>query len=120
MLSSLALYAASFVIMLLAPAGAAAVPMLVVSVALEAIALSVMNPITGSLMFINANPEERARVCGLMHATISLIVAVFPSLIGFLANISIRIPFVIAIGLFAFAAVLTVLISRLPAPGTEE
>lgn len=120
MLAALALYAASFVIMLLTPAGAAAVPMLVVSVALEAVALSIMNPITGSLMFINANPEERARVCGLMYATISLIVAVFPSLIGMLANISIRIPFVIAIGLFAFAAVLTVFISRLPAPGAEE
>lgn len=116
MLTALALFAASQALLLITPAGAIAVPLLVVGAVLEAVALSILSPLTSSLLFINADPEERARVCGLVYATISLIVAVFPGLIGRLANLSIRIPFFISIGLFAFTAVLTVIISRLPAP----
>ncbi|MDO4357058.1 MAG: MFS transporter, partial [Clostridia bacterium] len=119
MLTALALFAASQALLLITPAGAIAVPLLVVGAVLEAVALSILSPLTSSLLFINADPEERARVCGLVYATISLIVAVFPGLIGRLANLSIRIPFFISIGLFAFTAVLTVIISRLPAPDRD-
>ena len=115
MLSGLAMFAAAQLLLLVTPAGAVAVPMLVIGAVLEAVSLSILSPLTGSLLFINADPEERARVCGLVYATISLIVAIFPGLIGRLADISIRIPFVISLGLFAFTAVLTVIISRLPA-----
>lgn len=117
MLAGLAMYAGSQLLLLITPAGGIAIPLLVLGAVLEAAALSILSPLTGSLLFINADPEERARVCGLVYATISLIVAVFPGLIGRLANISIRIPFMISIGLFACTAVLTVVISRLPAPG---
>lgn len=116
MLSGLAMFAGAQLLLLVTPAGAVAVPLLVIGAVLEAVSLSILSPLTGSLLFINADPEERARVCGLVYATISLIVAIFPGLIGRLADISIRIPFVISLGLFAFTAVLTVIISRLPAP----
>jgi DHA1 family multidrug resistance protein-like MFS transporter len=120
MLGGLGLYAASMALMLLTPAGGMAAPLLVLSSALEAVALAVLSPLTSSMLFINADPEERARVCGLVYATLSLIIVIFPGLIGILANISLRIPFVICIGLFGFAAVLTLVLSRLPAQNPEE
>lgn len=120
MLGGLAIYTISLGMLLLTPAGAMAAPLLVISAALEAVALSILSPLTSSMLFINADPEERARVCGLVYATMSLIIAVFPGLIGMLADISIRIPFVICIGLFAFAAVLTVILSKLPPMNPEE
>ena len=119
MLGGLGLYAASMALMLLTPAGGMAAPLLVLSSALEAVALAVLSPLTSSMLFINADPEERARVCGLVYATLSLIIVIFPGLIGILANISLRIPFVICIGLFGFAAVLTLMLSRLPATAEQ-
>ncbi|MBE5800194.1 MAG: MFS transporter [Clostridiales bacterium] len=101
--------------LLLAPRGAVGVALLFVSVLLEAVSLSVLSPMTSSLLFINAGEEERARVCGLIYGTISLITAVFPSIIGLLAEISLRIPFAVCVGLFAFAAALVVPLSRMPA-----
>lgn len=117
--AGLGLFAGAQVLLLAIPGGMAAMPLLAVSAVLEAAALSILSPLTGSLLFINADAEERARVCGLVYATISLIVAVFPGLIGRLADISIRIPYMISIGLFAVTAVLTVWISKIPAPEKE-
>lgn len=105
----------SMALLLFAPRGAAGVALLFVSVVLEAAALSVLSPMTGSLLFINAGEEERARVCGLIYGTISLLTAVFPSLIGQMAEHSLRLPFVVCIALFVFAASLVVPLSKLPA-----
>jgi len=113
-----ALFGASQALLLLTPAHTpATVPLLVLCSVLEAGALSVLTPVINSLMFINAEPEERARVCGLIYATISLIVSVFPSLIGNLALYSLRIPFVVCIALLALIAVLTVKLSRMRSAG---
>ncbi|MGI6239513.1 MAG: MFS transporter [Christensenellales bacterium] len=89
-------------------------------VGLEASAITLLTPLTSSLLFINADPEERARIYGMVYATISLMVCIFPSVIGKLADISLRIPFAINLGLFAAIALLTVMISRLPAPAELE
>ena len=102
-----------------APKGAVGVVMLFVSVLLEAAALSVLSPMTSSLLFINAGEEERARVCGLIYGTISLLTAVFPSIIGQMAEVSLRLPFAVCIALFVFAAVLVVPLSRMPAHKTD-
>ena len=59
--------------------------------------------------------EERARVCGLIYGTISLLTAVFPSLIGQMTEVSLRLPFAVCIALFVFAASLVIPLSRLPA-----
>jgi len=113
-LYGLALAAGAYVL-LLACSGAAAAAVLVVSCVLEATALAILSPMINSLLFINAEPEERARVCGMIYATISLIVAVFPSIIGNFAMISLRIPFMIGMLLFALIALLTMILSRMPA-----
>lgn len=110
----LALFALAQALLLLTPVGPSAALLLVICSALEASALAILSPMINSLLFINAEPEERARVCGLIYATISLIVSIFPSLIGNLALISLRIPFLVSIALFGLIAVLTALLSRLP------
>lgn len=120
MLFGLLTYVASLVLLLAAPAGDLGVLLLIVSCVLEAVALSVLSPMTSSLLFINANQEERARVCGLIYATIALLTAVFPGLIGQLAEISLRIPFMLSIALFGVSGLLTLMLSRLPAEQAED
>lgn len=112
--SGLMLYIGSIAVLLAAPRGALLVPALVASSALEAVSLAVLSPTTRSLMLINAGQEERARVCGLIYATIALLTAVFPGLIGQLAERSLRLPFVVCIVLFLFAGWLTHRLSCLP------
>ena len=46
--------------------------------------------------------------------------AVLPSLIGQMAEISLRLPFAVCIALFVFAGVLVTRLSRLPARGTDD
>ncbi len=112
MLAGFGGYILAMLVMLLAPKRLAA-GALVVSCILEAVSLAVLTPATRSLMLINANAHERARVCGLIYATISLLTAVFPGLVGRLAEVSLRIPFVVCIALFVFAAALTVRLTSL-------
>ena len=119
-LGGLALYIASIAALLSAPKGALLVPMLILSSVLESVSLAILSPTTRSLMLINAGQEERARVCGLIYATIALLTAVFPGIIGQLAEISIRIPFVICAALFVLAGALTVLLFRLPDRAAES
>lgn len=120
MLLSFGAFALSQAILMLIPRGIMAWPLLLVSVALEGIALSVLNPLTSSLLFFNADPEERARVNGMVYATITLIVAVFPIIIGRFTMLSLRVPFLVNLALFALAAALTVAISKLPQAKEEE
>ena len=94
--------------------------MLLLSTLLEAAALSILSPSTSSLMFINAGEEERARVCGLVYGTVSLLTAVFPSLIGQMAEVSLRLPFAVCIALFVFAGVLVMRLSRMPGRGQDD
>lgn len=124
MLLSIGLFALSeFVVMLLSFVGAAAWfvwPVLIFCVVLEAAAFSLLSPITSSLLFINAAADERARVCGMIHATIALMVCIFPSIIGRLADVSLYIPLSVNLCLFAALATLTLLLSRLPEPVNPE
>ena len=115
MITGFGMHILSMALLCFAPRGSAGVVMLLLSTLLEAVALSVLSPMTGSLVFVNAAEEERARVCGLIYGTISLLTAVFPSLIGQMAERSLRLPFVVCMCLFAFAAVLVIPLSRLPA-----
>ena len=119
MLLSLAAFAVSQGI-LLVPLGAARVPALALSVALEALAVAVLGPVTGSLVFIHAEEDERARIVGMVYATVALVVSLFPALVGLLAQKSLRFPFCVNLGLFAVLAALAIAISRQPADRPEN
>ena len=114
MLLSLGVYGAAQILLLVNPGGVMLVPGLVLSVILEAVAISVLSPLTNSLVFVNAEEDERARVCGMVFATVALIVTVFPALVGLLAQVNLVLPFIVNIGLFVLTGVLTVFISKLP------
>ncbi len=107
-------YMVSLALLLAASFGVSALPLLIASCALEALSLAILSPTTRSLMLVSANANERARVCGLIYATIALLTAIFPGVVGYLAEISLRIPFVVCMVMFAFASFLSVLLSRLP------
>lgn len=119
MLLSLAAFAVSQGL-LLVPLGAARVPALALSVALEALAVAVLGPVTGSLVFIHAEEDERARIVGMVYATVALVVSLFPALVGLLAQKSLRFPFCVNLGLFAVLAALAIAISRQPADRPEN
>ncbi|MBR4039006.1 MAG: MFS transporter [Clostridia bacterium] len=120
LITGFAVHITAMLLLVLAPQGAMGVCMLLISVLLEAAALSVLSPMTSSLLFINAGEEERARVCGLVYGTISLMTAVFPSIIGQMAEVSLRWPFVVCIALFTFAAALVVPLSRMGVHTQDE
>jgi MFS family permease len=119
MLWSLAAFAASQGLLLMGLGGGAGMLALCLSVILEATALSVLGPVTGSLVFINAEEDERALIVGMVYATVALIVSVFPALVGLLVEKSLSIPFYVNLGLFVLLAALTVAITRLPVPTDE-
>lgn len=119
MLWSLGAFAASQGLLLLGVTGGTGVVILALSVVLEAIALSVLGPVSGSLVFINAEEDERALIVGMVYATVALIVSVFPALVGLMVEKSLSIPFYVNLGLFVLLAVLTVAITRLPEPEEE-
>lgn len=119
MLWSLAAFAVSQGMLLLGIGGGIGVVVLAASVVLEATALSVLGPVTGSLVFINAEEDERALIVGMVYATVALIVSVFPALVGLLVEKSLSIPFYVNLGLFAVLAALTIAITHLPVPEEE-
>lgn len=121
MLVSAALFAAGQALLLITDmlklSGIAAWPMLIACVALEAISAAMLAPLMQSILFINADEDERARICGMVYATVALMVCIFPSVIGYLADISLYLPFCINIGLLATMGACAVAMSRLPETG---
>lgn len=111
MLVAWGLFALSQGLLLAAPQDAA-IPVLIISVALEAVALSMLSPMTDSLLFINADPEERARILGLIYGLMVLVATGFPALAGRLSTISLSAPFWINLIMLALGAVLTVALWR--------
>ena len=114
LLTGFGVYIASLVLLLAASFGVSALPLLIISCALEALSLAILSPTVRSLMLISANANERARICGLVYATTALLTAVFPGVVGYFAEISLRIPFAVCMAIFVFSAFLSVLLSRLP------
>jgi MFS family permease len=107
MLVAWSVLAASEALLLAAPHGAP-VPVLVISVALEAVSMSMLSPLTDSLLFIHADPEERARILGLIYGLMALVAALFPALAGKLSTLSLAAPFWINLIMLAIGAALSV------------
>ncbi len=80
---------------------------LTVSIILEAFAIAILNPLIDSMLYIHVNPEERARILGMVYASVQLIAFAFPTLIGLLADIDMRLPFYINLLLFFVGIFLT-------------
>ncbi len=102
--------AASQLCVLLMPAGA--YWMVVLSVLLEAVALSTLNPLTTSIQMLTIDPEERARMLGLFYAMMLLVTAPFGLIAGVLSEMNRALPLVLTLGMTAFTMFMGVCIAR--------
>lgn len=102
--------AASQLCVLLMPAGA--YWMVVLSVLLEALALSTLNPLTTSIQMLTIDPEERARMLGLFYAMMLLVTAPFGLIAGVLSELNRALPLVLTLGMTAFTMFMGVCIAR--------
>ena len=114
MIAAWGLFIAGQATLLLNPGGKLAIPVTFLEVALEAVALAILYPMTSSLLFVNADVEERARINGLVFATIALVTAIFPAFVGYFADYDLTIPFIVCIVVYLAAIAMTVAISKLP------
>ena len=94
------------------PRGGAVVPLLILSTILEALSMSMLGPMTESLIYIHSDVEERARNIGMIYALVMLATAVFPAICGRMAEISLNWPFIICVGVMGVGIVLTILAAR--------
>ncbi|MGI6174079.1 MAG: MFS transporter [Christensenellales bacterium] len=107
------LFAASQTLFILTPKGALLIPVLLFSIALEAAALSVLAPVIESLLIVNADPVEKARVMGMVYAVMLLPATFFPTFAGFLMDRFSAAPFCINLCLFALGIACTIALSKM-------
>ncbi|MBE5801427.1 MAG: MFS transporter [Clostridiales bacterium] len=107
---ALGLLIAQQVLMLLMPTGA--FWLVVVAVILEALALSVLGPMCGSLQMINIDREERARMLGFFYAMCMLFTSPLGSLAGIAAEADRANPFWMNLVLTLIAITLALVLWR--------
>ena len=107
----LVMLAAQQLLMLFMPANAYLLVLL--SVLLEATALSMLQPMSSSLQMLNIDREERARMLGFFYALCMLITAPLSTVAGMLAELNRAWPFLLNLGLTIIAALVTLRLWRL-------
>ncbi len=86
--------------------------LVIVAVVLEALALSMLGPMCGSLQMINIDREERARMLGYFYAMCMLVTSPLSSLAGMAAEVDRAYPFVMNFALTTIAILLTLVLWR--------
>lgn len=114
----LLLFAGQEVLMLVMPEGAYA--LVALTVVMEALALSMLNPLTTSLQMVNIDREERARMLGFFYALCMLITAPLSTIAGVLAEVDRALPFTLNLGLTVIALLLIIPLWKLGLPEAEE
>ena len=71
--------------------------LVLLSLLLEAIALSTLSPLTSSIQMIVIEPEERARMLGLFYAMMLLATAPFGVIAGALSEMNRALPLVLTL-----------------------
>jgi MFS family permease len=89
-----------------------AVPLMVASVVLEALALSLVSPMTESLLALSMESQERARVSAMVYVTLIVLVSPFGWIAGQLSALDRSLPFALNMFLFALGMVLVWIIGR--------
>ena len=118
MLLSFSVYLAVQLLMVFMPAGQ--YWLVVVAVAGEALALSVLNPVTSSLQVLNVDVEERARMLGLFYAMTMLVTSPSGVVAGMLSDIDRSLPFVLTGALCVLAMALGMCIWRIQSREAAE
>src|SRR6185503_14342016 len=89
-----------------------AIPLLVISVMLEAVAASLVSPMTESLLALSMESDERARVSAIVYVALIMLISPFGWIAGQLSALDRSLPFALNMGLFAIGMVLVWLIGR--------
>jgi Na+/melibiose symporter-like transporter len=89
-----------------------AIPLLVVSVILEAVASALVSPMTESLLAMSLESDERARVSAMVYVALIILISPFGWIAGQLSAIDRALPFALNMALFAIGALLVWIISR--------
>ena len=89
-----------------------AIPLLVVSVVLEAVASALVSPMTESLLALSLESAERARVSAMVYVALIVLISPFGWIAGQLSAIDRALPFALNMGLFAVGMGLVWLIGR--------
>lgn len=104
--------------MLLMPA--AAYGFVLLTVALEAVSLSVLQPLSSSLQMVNIEREERARMLGFFYAMCMLVTSPLTALAGALAEMNRKLPFVLNLALTSGALIFGAALWRIGLPREEQ
>ncbi|MEG2316859.1 MAG: hypothetical protein RSC91_11600, partial [Clostridia bacterium] len=115
---SLLLLVGQQLLMLFMPVGAYGLVLL--SAVLEAVALSMLSPMTTSLQMLNIEREERARMLGFFYAMCMLVTSPLSTVAGMLAEINRTWPFVLNLVLTLMAVWITMKLWKLGLPEEEE
>jgi MFS family permease len=89
-----------------------AIPLLVASVVLEAVASALVSPMTESLLALSLESKERARVSAMVYVALIVLISPFGWIAGQLSAIDRALPFALNMALFAIGALLVWVIGR--------
>lgn len=81
-----------------------AIPLLVLSVALEAVASALVSPMTESLLALSLESKERARISAMVYVALIVLISPFGWIAGQLSAIDRALPFTLNMALFALGA----------------
>ncbi len=85
---------------------------LVIATVLEACSVPLASTLLDTLIVVNVNAEERARIMAILYMLVILATSPFGWIAGQMSGINRSLPFVLNIGLFAVGVVLTFLTGR--------
>jgi Na+/melibiose symporter-like transporter len=89
-----------------------AVALMVASVMLEAVAASLVSPMTESLLALSMESQERARVSAMVYVALIVMVSPFGWIAGQLSALDRALPFALNMSLFALGIILVWIIGR--------
>ncbi len=105
----IAFFISQLLLVIMAPR---AIPLLVLSVVLEAVALALVNPMTESLLALSLESKERARISAMVYVALIVLISPFGWIAGQLSAIDRALPFTLNMALFALGALFVWVIGK--------
>ncbi len=105
----IAFFISQLILVLMSPR---AIPLLIFSVLLEAVASALVNPMTESLLSLALETKERARISAMVYVALIVLISPFGWIAGQLSGIDRALPFTLNMVLFALGALFVWVIGR--------
>ncbi len=105
----IAFFISQLLLVIMAPR---AIPLLVLSVVLEAVASALVNPMTESLLSLALETRERARISAMVYVALIVLISPFGWIAGQLSASNRALPFTLNMALFALGALFVWVIGK--------